>query len=78
VRNLPRRVPWHDQAWNGHVCSDPLANSSCLALKTIAGRRRDQFEATDDGESWKADHQDLPTQRHMTDQQKSPAGDRLG
>ena len=38
VRNLSVRVPWHDQAWNGHVCSDPLANSSCLALKIIAER----------------------------------------
>ena len=52
VRNLSVRVPWHDQAWNGHVCSDPLANSSCLALKIIAERRNDQFEATVAGESF--------------------------
>ena len=52
LRNLSVRVHWHDQGWNGHVCSDPLANSSCLALKIIAERRNDQFEATVAGESF--------------------------
>jgi hypothetical protein len=35
VRNLSVRVPWHDRAWDGHVCTEPLGNSSCLALKLI-------------------------------------------
>lgn len=45
LRNLSIRVPWHDQAWNGHVCADPLGNSSCLALKVIAEGRRDNIES---------------------------------
>ena len=44
VRNLSIRVPWHDRAWDGHVCSDPLGNSSCLALKLIAENRKDDIE----------------------------------
>ena len=44
VRNLSVRVPWHDRAWDGHVCSDPLGNSSCLALKLIAENRKDDVE----------------------------------
>ena len=45
VRNLSVRVPWHDRAWDGHVCADPLGNSSCLALKLIAENRKDDIEA---------------------------------
>jgi hypothetical protein len=37
-------VPWHDRAWDGHVCAESLANSSCLALKLIAEKRRDDIE----------------------------------
>lgn len=44
VRHLSVRVPWHDRAWDGHVCNAPLANSSCLALKLIAENRRDTVE----------------------------------
>ena len=44
VRNLSIRVPWHDRAWDGHVCADPLGNSSCLALKLIAENRKDEIE----------------------------------
>src|SRR6266446_4381405 len=44
VRNLSLRVPWHDRAWDGHVCADPLGNSSCLALKLIAENRKDEVE----------------------------------
>lgn len=44
VRNLSVRVPWHDRAWDGHVCADPLGNSSCLALKLIAENRKDDIE----------------------------------
>lgn len=44
VRHLSIRIPWHDRAWDGHVCDDPLANSSCLALKLIAENRKDDVE----------------------------------
>ena len=47
VRNLSVRVPWHDRAWDGHVCNAPLANSACLALKLIAENRRDDIEGAE-------------------------------
>lgn len=44
ARRLPThhitiRVPWHDSAWNGTVCREPAANTSCLILKRIAEER---------------------------------------
>ena len=44
VRHLSVRVPWHDRAWDGHVCDAPLENNSCLALKLIAENRKDAEE----------------------------------
>jgi hypothetical protein len=44
VRHVSVRVPWHDAEWNGRVCDDPLANSSCLALRLIAENRDDDVE----------------------------------
>lgn len=44
VRNLSVRVPWHDRAWDGHVCNDPIGNSACLALKLVAENRNDDLE----------------------------------
>ena len=44
VRHLSMRVPWHDRAWDGHVCDAPLKNSSCLALKRISENREDSVE----------------------------------
>ena len=48
------RVPWHDRAWDGHVCDNPLGNSSCLALKLIAEQRRDDIEAAVAGEAFES------------------------
>ncbi len=59
VRNLSVRVPWHDRAWDGHVCDNPFANSSCLALKLIAERRRDDIEGAIAGEAFDG----LPTDK---------------
>ena len=44
VRHLSVRVPWHDRAWDGHVCDAPSENNSCLALKLIAENRKDDIE----------------------------------
>ena len=52
VRHLSVRVPWHDRAWDGHVCNAPLENSSCLALKLIAENRRDKVEDGIAGEAF--------------------------
>jgi hypothetical protein len=45
LRHVSIRVPWHDRAWDGHVCDDPLGNSSCLALRLVAKERDDAAEA---------------------------------
>lgn len=35
LRHVSVRVPWHDSAWNGCVCSAPELNGSCVKLKGI-------------------------------------------
>ncbi len=44
LKHLSVRVAWHDRAWNGSVCNNPKANSSCLILKGCAEKRDDQKE----------------------------------
>ncbi|MGI8700375.1 MAG: AAA family ATPase [Nocardioidaceae bacterium] len=38
------RVPWMDRPWDGAVCNDPHANSSCVLLRNIGPKRDDVFE----------------------------------
>ncbi len=33
--HLSVRVPWHDDGWNGKVCSCPSENGSCMFLPRI-------------------------------------------
>ena len=54
VKHLSVRVPWHDRGWDGHVCDDPLANNSCLALKLVSENRNDQLEPDIAGERFDA------------------------
>ena len=51
-QHLSIRVPWHDTAWDGSICSDPLNNSSCLRLGRIAESRDDPFEVRLAGTPW--------------------------
>ena len=44
VRHISVRVPWHDNRWDGTVCGDPAANSSCLKLTNIAQRKDESVE----------------------------------
>lgn len=44
VTHLSARVPWHDRRWDGHVCSEPSNNNSCLVLKAISENRKDDAE----------------------------------
>ena len=43
-KHLSIRVPWHDNAWNGTVCSNPKNNDACLVLKNCAENRNDEQE----------------------------------
>lgn len=36
LRHISIRVPWHDQAWNGSICSEPNQNTACCKLLNIA------------------------------------------
>jgi hypothetical protein len=53
VRHISIRVPWNDTAWDGRVCRNPRANTSCLALARIAENRDDDYEAENLGIPWK-------------------------
>lgn len=44
ARHLSIRVPWHDSDWVGCVCSNPRANTTCLALDRIRLERNDDDE----------------------------------
>lgn len=44
VRHLSVRVPWHDNHWNGTVCSHPRENGSCLVLTNIQTKDADLEE----------------------------------
>ena len=45
TRHISVRVPWHDNGWNGTVCTDPRNNSACLKLPQIAENKDEGFEA---------------------------------
>jgi ATP-dependent exoDNAse (exonuclease V) alpha subunit len=37
VVNISIRLPWHADGWNGHVCSDPVANVYCGGRHSYPG-----------------------------------------
>lgn len=51
TRHISIRVPWHDNAWNGTVCTNPARNTSCLKLKNIFESKDEKSEATIAGKS---------------------------
>ncbi|MBR9920305.1 MAG: AAA family ATPase [Bacteroidetes bacterium] len=51
LKHLSIRVPWHDLAWNGHICNNPKGNGACLILKNCALNRDDDKEMRHRGES---------------------------
>ena len=54
------RVPWHDNKWNGTICSNPCNNTSCLILPRISQKRDDDLEEKFSGRSWDEDGVSLP------------------
>jgi len=61
LRHLSVRVPWHDTAYDGRICADPLANGACLRLLRISEERDDKREVELAGRSWQdLDTRDLP------------------
>lgn len=52
LRHLSVRVPWHDNSWNGTVCSRPKENAACLVLDQIRETRDDAKETENAGRSF--------------------------
>ena len=44
VNHLTLRVAWHDNRWNGGICTSPTQNAFCIALDRIREDRRDAQE----------------------------------
>lgn len=53
LRHISIRVPWHDNGWNGTVCTDPRHNTSCLKLVNIAESKSEEAEEVIKGKSLK-------------------------
>jgi len=51
VQHLTVRVPWHDSGWQGSICQQCRANTSCTVLPRIATGRDDDFETKNAGQS---------------------------
>jgi len=61
LKHLSIRVPWHDNEWNGSVCTNPKANGACLVLKNCALNRDDEQEQKLSGKLLKdLDEKDYP------------------
>ena len=49
--HISARLAWHDDGWNGHICSDPNKNTYCSGRHSYPGdliaiaRRKDDWEA---------------------------------
>lgn len=52
IRHLSVRVAWHDNRWNGAVCSAPSKNSFCVALDRIRAERDDKRQDEVAGRIW--------------------------
>lgn len=52
ISHLSVRVPWHDTAYDGRICADPLANGACLRLQRISEQRDDKREVELAGRRW--------------------------
>ncbi|RAK15236.1 ATP-dependent exoDNAse (exonuclease V) alpha subunit [Anoxybacillus vitaminiphilus] len=59
LKHLSVRVPWHDQGWNGTICSNPANNTSCLKLRRIEELKDEELESRYAGMSIEELSQDL-------------------
>lgn len=60
AQHISIRVPWHDNGWNGTVCSEPTDNNACLRLKNIYENRNDIEECKLCGECMVGHEDKLP------------------
>lgn len=60
AQHITIRVPWHDNDWNGTVCSKPELNNACLRLKNIYENRNDAEECSICGQCMAGHEENLP------------------
>src|SRR5262245_7471120 len=48
--HLSARLTWHEDAWNGHICSHPLLNAACMVHEHVRDSRKDDLEHEHCGE----------------------------
>lgn len=61
IHHITVRVPWHDAGWDGTICRNPCANTSCMVLPRIGTGRDDTKEKEAAGRSVeKMATEDLP------------------
>jgi exodeoxyribonuclease V alpha subunit len=42
--HLSARLTWHENAWNGEICSDPPSNAACMFHEHERSARNDKIE----------------------------------
>lgn len=52
MKHISIRVPWHDNDWNGTVCSHPSLNTSCQMLRNISASKDSAAEEACAGKCW--------------------------
>lgn len=73
--HLTARVAWHDNRWNGTVCSAPSCNPFCVALDRIREGRDEAVEDRMAGRPWsKLKPRDLPPCKGESGAFMSPEG----
>ena len=49
--HLSARLTWHQDGWNGRICSRPLLNAACMVHEHVREGRKDKTEEENRGES---------------------------
>ena len=47
--HLSARLTWHEDAWNGKICSHPALNASCMVHEHVRKARKDDVEHVNRG-----------------------------
>jgi hypothetical protein len=47
--HLSARLTWHEDAWNGRICSHPALNASCMVHEHVRKARKDDIEEANRG-----------------------------
>ena len=51
--HLSARLTWHENGWNGRVCTHPTLNAACMVHEHVRDARRDDLEQLHRGKSFR-------------------------